>query len=250
MNKQFIENLNFIMKSGSAMKTLLPSTLFLVLTCIGLSSAAQQNDKSDSVEKNKLSIELSPLSLLDVYDASSLRIGVEANLYKNLSVYIEGSQYFLINNNFFNLEGRMSNVKGNIIKGEIKYYLNQYSEWHGYLSIQGFYKKQSFDWQDSIHLTPAYLTTFREFKSVYAFDVKYGQQRIYKKRFIFEWYIGIGVRFKDVTSTLTPAQQGSLQYSDDNQWDSDLLGDIANPIGKSIVPDLDLGIRIGYLILR
>jgi hypothetical protein len=230
------------------MRILVRAILFFVLTCIGLPTMAQQKNKTDSLQNHRLSIEISPLSLLNGYE-QSYRIGLEVNLYKNLSVYIEGSGYFLINNNFFDLDGRLSNVKGDIIKCELKYYLNQYSEFkRNYLSVQGFYKKQSFDWQDSIHLTPAYLTTFRDFKNVYAFDIKYGQVITYKKRFIVDWYIGIGVRFKNVTSTLTSTQQAALEYDDDNEYDSDLLGDIVNPTGKSIVPDIDLGIRIGYLI--
>jgi len=220
--------------------------LVIALICFVSVSYGQR----DTLKSNKLSIEILPLSYLD--DSPSYQFAVEIKLWHNFSACLEGGGYFGLNKiNWVIKElwgSRQTDIKGYLVKPEIKYYWNKENISTGfYVSIEGAYKKQSYNWQDSIHLTPAYLTTFKESKNVYWFDAKFGQSLIYKSGIIIDWYVGGGVRFKNITSTLTAQQAGALQYNDDSNYDSDGTGITVIP-GKSIVPNLTAGFKIGYCI--
>ncbi len=213
------------------------------------SSLNKKNKNSEDPDDNKLSIEIPPLALLDGISGPSYQIGSEVKLCHNLSIYFEGGEYINTNISYYTDGGRETDLKGYLVKCELKYYLNHDEITSGnYLSLEGFYKKQSFDWQDSIHLTPPYLTTFTEFKSVYCLNVKYGQLFVYKSRIIIDWYVGLGIRFGNFTSTLTPQQVSGLKYGDTSEYDGDQLGETVYPGGKKILPNVVLGFKIGYRI--
>ncbi len=205
--------------------------------------------RKDTLSDNKLCVEISPLGFFDA--PPSYQLGSEIKLKNNLSLYVEGGGYFNVNEVTLNDGGRLSDAKGYIIKCELKYYLNKTHTSNGYyLSLEGFYKKQSFNWQDSIHLTPAYLTTFPDFVSVYCFNAKFGQLIVYKHRIIIDWYVGLGIRFKNITSTLTQQQMSGLKYNNnDNPYNTTEVYWSTYPGGKEIFPNLDLGFKIGYRIL-
>lgn len=203
----------------------------------------------DSLRSNKFCIEIPPLSYIDVYSLPTYQVTAEMGLYRNFSLCIEGGGYFGINGSgVFSSAGRISDVKGYMAKAEIKIYTNAKHISNGsYISLEGVYKKQSFNWQDSIHLTPPYLTTFRDYKNIYCLNIKIGRSEIDKSGIIFDEYFGLGVRFRNVNSTLTPQQVGALKYDDDSNYDSGLTGQEVIP-GKNVYPNIVLGFKIGYCI--
>ncbi|HSY77596.1 MAG TPA: hypothetical protein VK890_12100, partial [Bacteroidia bacterium] len=142
---------------------------------------------------------------------------------------------------------RLTNVKGYVLKYEFKYYLNQEHISNGYyVSIELFYKKESFNWQDTIHSPTPYLTTYRLFKDIYSPNLKYGRMIVFKSRIIFDWYIGVGVRFKNTTSTLTPPQVNDLKYGINTSYDPQDYDLTFYPGGKSIEPNFEAGFKVGY----
>ncbi len=222
--------------------------MLIISVFIAFSAMAQQDSsfrqkkRKDSLRDNKFCIEIAPLALIDFIDVPSCEIGAEVKLINNVSAYFEGGGYY-------SAGGRMSDVNGYIIKGELKFYGNKNHISSGpYLSLEGFYKKQSFNWQDSIHLSPPSLTTFRDFKSVYCFNLKFGKLIVHKSKIILDWYVGLGVRYRNITSTLTPQQISGLKYDDDSPYDSDLTGTTVDPIGRTVGLNLELGFKIGYLL--
>jgi hypothetical protein len=196
-----------------------------------------------TTEDNKFSLEICPTAFLDFENGPMYEIGTEYKLHKNISMYIQGGGYIPAEFD------RISDIKGYLIKAEIKYYLNADEVSTGkYVALTGTYKNQSFNFQDSIRLNPPYLKTFRDFKSIYAFSIKYGNLHVFNSGIIIDWYIGIGLRFKYVTSTLTPQEVATLRYNNDSSYDSDILGDTTFPYGYALEPNADIGIRIGYRI--
>ncbi len=199
---------------------------------------------------SKFCIEIPPLAYFDAGVGPSYPIGVEIKLYQNFSACFSGGGYFGLNghdwltNEFTG--GRLTDVKGYDARLEIKYYLNR-EETGEYFSIEGRYKKQEFNWQDSIHLTPAYLTTFRDFKNIYCLTAKFGCQFLHKSRIVIDCYVGLGVRFKNVSTTLTSQQVDALKYSDDSNYDSDETGTTVIP-GNYATINFEAGFKIGYQI--
>jgi len=204
----------------------------------------------DSLKGNKFCIEIPPLSYLDGLNCPSYQFASEIKVYQNIAFCIQGGGYFGLNghdwltNQFSG--NRETEVKGYLVKSEIKIYTNLNHIAAGtYFSLEAVCKNQSFNWQDSIHLAPAYITTFREFKNIYCFNLKVGQLLIYKSGFIIDWYCGLGVRLKNVTSTLTPQEVGALRYSDDSSYDSDETGQTILP-AKDAYFNITAGVKIGY----
>jgi hypothetical protein len=220
--------------------------LLLFIARIGWGQEPQDID-------NKISIEIPPLATLNpIYNTPSYGLGVEAKIKENIAIYVEGNGYFPLTSNTFLASGyneqyRLSDVRGYCVRAEIKFYLNKQGFTSGYyLSAEGFYKNQSFNWQDSIHLTPAYLTTFRDYKTVYCFNLKYGCVFAHKSGILVDFYVGLGVRIREVSSTLNPQEVAALKYSDDNQYNSGGIGDMTNPNGHTVLPNITAGFRIGY----
>jgi len=195
----------------------------------------------DGSGDSRFCVEIAPLSWLINLEGYSYQIGGEYKLSNNFSAYVAGAGYFP--------EGdgdRCTDLKGYNGRIEIKYYLNR--EVNGYyFSIEGMHKKEEFNWQDSIHFAIPYLTTYRVFKDVSCLTLKFGCQFLHKSRIVIDLYTGLGIRFKNIMTTLTSQQANALNSSDDNQYDSDEIPFFAWP-GKSILPNIEAGFKIGYQI--
>jgi hypothetical protein len=190
----------------------------------------------------KLCIESNLLPLLGIDDCSSYRVGAELKIHNNISAYVEGGGYFS------GVSGLQIpfNAKGYIAKAEIKLYLNRDKVCYGnYLSIEGVYKKQSYDWTDTIKLVPQYIKTFRMSKNVECLDVKYGYLASFKSGIIIDVYTGIGIRFKDVSSTLSPQEYNSVTFGKYEDYGDTFY---ENVIGKLSCFNITMGIKIGYRI--
>ncbi|HTB05581.1 MAG TPA: DUF3575 domain-containing protein [Bacteroidia bacterium] len=190
---------------------------------------------------SKFCIEIAPLSWLANLEGYSYQLGTEFRLDNHLSGYVSGEGYFRGGDG-----DRSNNVRGYNVRLELKYYFNRDAGGQ-YVSIEGMYKKQEFNWQDSIHTTPAYQTTFRVSKDVSCLTAKYGCQFLHKSRIVLDCFVGLGVRFKNVTTTLTQQQVNGLKYNDDSSYESDEIGYLVKP-GMYVLPNLEAGFKIGYQI--
>ncbi|HSY77808.1 MAG TPA: hypothetical protein VK890_13165 [Bacteroidia bacterium] len=208
--------------------------------------------QDDAYENTRLSIKIMPLGLIDVFNSPVYEGGVEFRIYHKLSMDIEGAGYF---------RGWMStqaNVRGYIAKVEPKLYLGDFLKFYGgdgsddmYVSLECLYRKQNYDWTDSILLNPAYQKTFREFKTIYSFTLKYGQCYTFGSGFMFEWYLGLGIRVKTITSSLTDLEASKMDMvpPGDGQDPSDEWA-LTYGVGHYWWPNIELGVKIGYCLWR
>lgn len=194
--------------------------------------------QSDSSVNNRFSIKIAPLSLVDFYNGSSYKIGFEVQPISRFSVTADFGGYF---RNF----NAWKNYSGYNIDVGLRYYLNSHSvNQRYYLGLNYFYKNQGFDYHDSIQASPSYYTDYRTQKYVTCININFGWLKIYKTRFILDLFAGIGIRYKNVNSTLTLQElEKGKEYSN-----SQSLYFLVTP-GKFIYPNVNLGMRIGLRIL-
>ena len=191
---------------------------------------------------NKLCVTVSPLALMDLWTGPSYRGGAEFKVYKNFSIAFEGGKYFP------NALELFINNQGFTINTELKYYIERKNTNTGaYVSLEYFYKEQNYNFYDSFygkHLSPlidgpTYFKTFNVSKYVTALTAKIGGMAVSKYNFVFDGYIGLGIRFKNAIS--------SLDKDDKPKDDSESLS-VINWFGKLILPNFELGVKIGYKI--
>ncbi len=208
-------------------------------------NAADRNRSGHSIKKDillnnaiesRFSIKIAPLPLIDLYSGSSYRIGTEFKVYKNAALYLEGGSYFPRFNG-------LTNVHGYTAKAEAKVYLNRQQKTGGtYVSLEYFYKQQSYDWGDSIKLTPAYYKKYNLNKHINCVTAKFGVQYVYFNRIIVDVFAGIGVRYKNVKSTLNQNEVGHLNTGDS------MSEPFMDETGKLWRPNFDVGVKVGLLI--
>lgn len=195
--------------------------------------------------ENKISIKTSPLSLIDPFGGYSYRIGTEFKISRNIAATIEYGRYFSIGkSDKINLK---LNTRGFIIKPELKMYLNNRKQTQGkYIALEFLFKKINFDYKDSIKLSsqPVFQKKYNIFKNIYCINAKYGKLNIYTNKFVFEWYIGIGLRFINGHTSLSKEESDGVLTGENH---GDIIGKLQREISH-IYPNLNAGIKIGYLL--
>jgi len=202
--------------------------------------------KHDSLIFNTrgLIVHFTPTNLIDPFSSPSFVGGIECKLYKGISLNMEGGGYF------FSGWASQANVKGFIVKAEPKLNVSSLGDpTLGYISVEFMYKKQSFDWTDSVLLTPKYVKTFTEYRSVWAITLKVGRCDVID-RIVFDSYLGLGVRVKNVTSTLTSQEANNLNWNPQGDIDPSDTWGFMYQIGRYWYPNIEVGVRIGYCIIK
>lgn len=124
---------------------------------------------------------------------NGFKIGIEQRLYKNITGQFEVG---------IPIEGRAT-----ILKPQLRIYRKVFKENFTYLGIAYLYKHQEKTYNDTLrqldsegHFTgPAYTKDFFISKYIHAFTLNTGfisEDTYFKQRVIFEFNIGVGVRYK------------------------------------------------------
>lgn len=192
--------------------------------------------QTNEIPVPKLSIETAPLSLIDVYGGYSYRIGSEFKLHNNMSMYLEGGGYL----NFG------TGTTGYILSVECKYYFKSGNTERYYVSLEGEYKSQAFNWTDTVRLAnPKYVATFRIYKTVECINGGFGAILPISKRFFGDLYCGIGIRYKQATANISQQEYNEMEVGKDDDYG--LFG-FMTEIGNFTYLNLMLGVKVGYRI--
>jgi hypothetical protein len=213
-------------------------TLLLITACHCLSQKTGPDDP-------KLSIKTSPLALIDIYGGYSWRIGTEFKAQQNKAVSLEYGRYFTYGDNP-NVNQKLD-TKGYIIRAELKKYLNKEKLCSGrFISLEYLYKNITFNYLDSIKegSNPTFQKEYTIFKNISAFTVKYGSLTIPVNRFVWEWYVGAGVRICTGHNTLTPGEEKGLLTGEGH---GDLISAGQREINY-VLPNISAGFKLGYVL--
>ena len=190
---------------------------------------------------NIFCLKTSPLAFIDPWGGYSYRIGAEFKIIDNTAFSIELGEY----HGFGNKLDLKIHPQGYIIRPEFKVYTNRYRLSTGpYISLDFFYKKINFDFQDSIRLpsSPTFQKQYTIWKDIYSINGRIGFLNVHKKNFMLEWYFGAGVRIISGHNSLSSTENDNVLTGENH---GDLIGDGQRLI-HGIWPNLTIGLKIGY----
>lgn len=218
----------------------LTTILFLALSQLLVAQTGGQETR------NRFSLKLTPLALIDIYGGNSYRIGSEFRLKNNIAASLEYGKYFSYSAKGF-FEPVKIGTRGNIIRAEVKYYRNKDKLCSGdFFSIEYLYKNTSFNFRDSISSgsKPTYEKQYTIYKEISCLTFKLGNLTVFDNHLLFEWYAGLGLRFYTCGhNTLTEEENKSVLTGEGH---GDLVGDAMRVNAVKLLPNLSLGIKVGY----
>jgi hypothetical protein len=212
--------------------------LALVISCDGNAQSPAQT--------NKFSIYFCPLAVADIFSFPTIQAGFEYRFRGRFSWYNElGVEYI---RTFVDLaDTAILRPRGIKAKTEIRYYFQQ----DHYLAVNAFLT-------NDVHNTQlSYLynrdtsmlrgDAFGVRKQVYGWNLVYGGQGEWGKRFWLDWYVGLGWRLRDIHTV-----GEEYNYSRDRMVRSidlnvaDIRADVDSRGGVSVAPNLTAGVRVVY----
>lgn len=151
-------------------------------------------------------IKFTPLKLTGLVNPA-LEISYERKTGDNFSTQIMGS-YLLPESVMDPANGFIPNIKGYRLAVEEKFYLNKSAPIGPYISLELNYMKNRYKdiwnfgvkdiFSDTAYNYTNYPDTFGIKKQTYSINLKFGYQ-LFVKRFSFDFYAGLGLRYKDVS---------------------------------------------------
>ncbi|WP_430402552.1 hypothetical protein [Fluviicola sp.] len=193
------------------------------------------SSKADSIpNKMHLSLQLSPLALIDFYNGSSYRIGSQLVITENIAISADFGGYFKNFNYLKNNKGFYSFVA-------FKYRLpNSPQSW---ISLSYSYKQQSFNYHDSFEQDPNTPVVVHVQKYVNCLNLNYETNAILFRKSYINFFAGVGIRFRNVQSLQTKHEFDELKDGGDSQT----LYFVLIP-GKNTWLNLNAGIRLGFYL--
>lgn len=136
---------------------------------------------------------LIPLKTAVKINFNGFKIGIEQRIYKNITAQFE--------------IGKFPEGKSITYKPQLRIYRRIFKQNFSYIGLAYFYKHQETKYNDTIRLInnngqftgPRYTKDFIVNKYIHAITLNTGfisEERIFKQRFIFEFNIGVGLRYK------------------------------------------------------
>jgi hypothetical protein len=181
----------------------------IIIALFVSTSLQAQNAKPDASIKG-LIVSTNLVSLREPDGGVSLAL--EYRYSKNWSLLAEGTWIFIDEKEDYNLKGRYTPMaKGFRIRPEIRYYLpGKKGTYKMFFAQEISYKRVSYleEWIEAVRETPntgtvdyEKITAYRKTKAMYGTSGKFGFQVFFdqQRRCMFELYIGLGLKYRDVS---------------------------------------------------
>jgi hypothetical protein len=215
----------------------------ILLIAINKNSYCQNNNGTyDSVD-NKFYVSLSPCGLIDVLDYPSIRINGDVKVFKNISIFVEGAFFPSVGDRFYK-----EDASGFIIKPGVKFYLKKEKIINGkYIGLEYQYKQQYYHLHDSIEINGGnpFYKRYGMTRYVNCINIKYGELTNLSRRWVVEWFAGIGIRyFHSFTNLEQEEYDGIIQK--EALGNSSMAGSQVRTIGNRVYPNFTAGCKLGY----
>jgi hypothetical protein len=223
---------------GSNLELNLYDTLTVIRPKISRGYYNVFHDAFDKIPKgwHKNTLKFSPLNPADVY-FPALQISYERLLLKKLSAQIEFG--YVLNTSY-------KDQTGFKIRAEIREYLNYRKYAASYFGFEIFYSNTQYHYDGYFH-TPqdtfcinGYMDNVKIKKKLYGLNFKFGRQYTFQ-HFVFEWYVGIGAKYRDVVES----ERENLNDIKDRPRDLNVWY-AGNMPGRSWVVNVPINFKIGY----
>jgi hypothetical protein len=214
----------------------------LCFFCFGQFAKAQNKGNPCLIQPGYVA-KIMPLSIVDSWGLPSLRIANEVRLFPGWSYELDLGYYFP------DYEPKHKKIQGIYLSNQFRHYFFLRS---GFIAFQILYKNQNFVLKDSVTVeTGVTSNPFYKFYSpihvqrrVLALNCVIGKQ-IFFDRFIWEIYGGLGFRIRNVIHLSETVQGGFYDY-----MEFESTRQLYSPIKNDLHPNLVLGFKFGYWILR
>ena len=194
---------------------------------------------SQEEERKTYTVTLAPLALADVYDGASFRPGFEMQVSKSVSLALETGLYLPY------LPATKIRPHGYLVKPMVRYWLSKKGKTQNYIAGEYFFKDQDYNFKDTLETgTIRYVKRYAMKRAVHGLSMRYGRVKQIGKKFMLDFYGGVGARHIRSTSDLTEAESDAILTGIDG--DCPLQQDILRITGNRWYPNFLLGIRIGY----
>jgi hypothetical protein len=212
--------------------------VFFVIQSIAAQSqqtGAYYMPRSEDLPRERLSLSISPLALVDTYSGSAYKAGITfcPSIFR---ISADAGGYLP------NLSQKISfwnDLKGYHFRTSVGLYPGRLNQWHFGFEYQ--YKKQSFNYDDSIPNMPEFNAEVRKF--VHVGNIYMGYNAEITRSLYLEVRGGIGVRYRDIFNTRSDDVSNSVYW-----YDSMNQGRITNK--QSLMPNLSLSVRLNYILWR
>ena len=206
------------------------ATIFkLILFLLVHSTTVVAQKESDEESKTRRHyIYTEPLTVLS---ASGVNLGTELGISNRLAI-TNGFSYGFI---WYFLKEKVE-IKLYFREDDLKNYRN-------YVSGGFTYKESQRNYGDSIYTdTSNYYTKYEVHRIIRAYTARYGQIYSFDQKLFFEWYVGIGVRYRNISCL------GLTNEEIQNRIIGSPERAAFYHCGKSTVPDVVLGFKLGFNI--
>jgi len=220
-----------------------PTLVITILLIAVTQNSFGQKDYGDyDYIDNKFYISLSPIALIDFVDYPSIRISADARVYKNISISVENAIYPTIA-----LRSYKEDVSGFAIKPCVKFYFNKDKIINrNYIGLEYQYKQIYYHLTDSIkNGGNPYYTRYGITRYINCINVKYGELYNLNKRWIAEWFAGIGIRFFHSFTDLPQEEYDGIILRE-ALGNTSMAGSQARTIGDHTVLNITAGAKICY----
>jgi hypothetical protein len=233
-----------MLQTNRPLKPFTPCIVITILLIAITQNSFCQKDWGDyDYIDNKIYISLSPCALIDVLDYPSIRISADAKVYKNISISVENAIYPTMGLRFYK-----EDVSGFAIKPCVKFYLkrNQIIN-KNYIGLEYQYKQQYYHLTDSIKLNSGnpFYKRYGVTRYINCINVKYGELYNLNKRWIAEWFAGIGIRFFHSFTDLPQEEYDGIIFKE-ALGNTSMAGSQARQTGNRTILNFTAGVNIGY----
>lgn len=217
------------------MKTLVLFFFFFIsILCFGQEKCqAYGNGSDEELSREILSLSISPLAVIDVYNGSSYKAGISIQPFRPLRFTADFGSYFLRlgkNSLWFNVKGYNFRASAGINLG----YLSPFS-----VGLEYQYKKEAFNYNDSLPNEPGFTAKVNKF--VHVFNAYLSYKVELTSRIYLELRGNLGLRYRNIHNTHSAELTNSVYW-----WDSMNTGRLTNK--QSFMPNLNFAVRLNYIL--
>jgi hypothetical protein len=190
-----------------------------------------------------LLLTINPISLIDPFGPTALRIGLDRSLLPNFTIGLELCGFY----NYYPESFDPDKLQGAAWRlSAIRWYTRRPDEVVGF-EVGVSYKQTGGMVSDTIRLDgiPPYDLAYHLDRRIFITRLSFVHRSNWAKRYWLEYYYGIGVRFKDATCTGISPEELDARSSGSDPNDPGLILPYKHACGKIVQPDLVLGLRIG-----
>jgi|GEM_PF-5679389 len=214
--------------------------LGLVFVLVFCSARAQNTTLSKPV----LLLTLNPISLIDPYGPTALRIGLDRSLSPSFTIGVELCGFY----NWYPASIDPDKLQGVALRlSAITWFERQSAN-----DVVGFelgvsYKRTAGMVSDTIRLdgVPPYNLEYHLDRKVFITRLCVVHRKNLAKRYWMESYFGLGVRFKNATSAGITEEELDERSSGSDPDDRGLIAPNEHAVGSFVQPDLVFGLRLG-----